>query len=159
MSSRSNKKCWSFSEAQRATLYVRFLLGSLRECFIAAWHHHLLVRRELDSLYCREAVLRHRQEGVTVLGELDRLSILPYQSPLRGIALFEFEVKVEQLEGSMERRTAYWVYKDSREAIDTFAFAADLFGQELLAVERPVPEAWKGETTGRLLLPPKEARP
>jgi hypothetical protein len=150
-------RSWSYVEAQRSVVYVRPLLGCLRTHYISAWHHHRMARRDPADASHRQAVQRHRQEGIAVLEELDRLGILAYQSPLRGIALFPFEVKFEQLDGSMERRTAYWVLKDSREAIDAFAFAADFYGQELLTVERPVPEAWKGEVD-LLLLPLEEAR-
>jgi hypothetical protein len=152
-------RSWGYVEAERSVVYVRCLLGSLRAAFVAALHSYRLAARDPDNPVHREAVLRHRQEGIAVLEELDRLGVIPYQSPLRGIALFAFEVGGEQLDGSTETRTAYLVYKDSREAIDSFVFAADLYDQELLAVERPVPESWKAERTGRLLLPLKEARP
>jgi hypothetical protein len=142
MSSRSNKKCWSYSEAQRTTLYVRYLLGSLRECFIAAWHHHRRFRHDPTDSDSHDLAAIHRREGVTLLGELDRLGILAYQNPLRGIALFPFAVAVRDA-GQSARREAFWVYRDSRFECDRYILNDDLCTHcDLEGHERPIPAAW-----------------
>lgn len=158
MSSRSNNKTWSYREVQRSVVYVRFLLGTLRECFIAAWHHHRLIRRDPTATASHDLTAVHRREGIAALEELQRLGVIPYQSPLRGIALFPFQVEAKRQDGSTESRTAFWVYKDSRDEIDSFVFAEDVFDKELLGVERAVPEEWKELPVGQMFFGPKGER-
>ena len=124
-------RCWTYAKALHAVPHVRRLLATLRETFIAAWHFHRLGRgREVDF---------HRGRGVAALGELDRLGVLAYQNPLRGIALFPFVV-----EGRGGRRQAYLVYKDTRDGIDAHVLGDELCGSnDLYDSERPVPDAWK----------------
>ena len=132
-------RTWTYSEASRSVPYVRVILGSLRESYIAAWHEFRLSRQEPDCLGHREERRRHCEEGVVDLEELARLGVFAYDTPLRGIALFPVVIH----EGGSPR-DAYFVYKDSRNEIESFVFNDDLCEHyDLLGWERPVPAAWK----------------
>lgn len=137
-------RSWTYAEARRTTPFVRLLLGSLRENFIAAWHFFRLNGYDAKGRPYRREVEYHQREGRTALGELQALGVLPYQSPARGIALFPFEVGAEQDGGSTGRRAAYLVYKDSRDRIDSYILADILctYG-DLHGHEKAVPEWWK----------------
>jgi hypothetical protein len=152
------RPCWGYREAQTTTPYVRSLLGGLRASFISAWHYYRLVRRNPTDSDIYGLVVAHRRDGAAALEEFQRLGVLPYSSPLRGIALFPFEVEVQRHDRPSESRAAFWVFKDSRDSIDSFVYAEDVFDKELLGVERAVPEEWKELPVGQLSLGPQGAR-
>src|SRR5205814_397818 len=86
---------------------------------------------------------RTANRGRKLLTELNQIGVLVYDSPLRGIALFPFFVHHDDGHSSTQRE-AFFVFKDSRESIDTFIFNdefcrhADLYGWE-----REIPDHWK----------------
>jgi hypothetical protein len=136
-------RTWDYVAAQKAVPYVRRLLAGLREHYVATWHFQRLATRDPDEPSHRRAVLRHRREGCDILEELKRLGVMPYQSPLRGIALFPFAVS-DQRAGQVAERQALWVYRDSREQIDHYILYDDLSTCcELEGYEKLVPEEWK----------------
>lgn len=117
------------------------MLRSVREHFIAFWHFHNLDRRTQGSSTHASEVFHHHDEAMAALNELRRLRVLAYRSPVRGIALIPFLV---QLSDGHISREAFFVYKDSRAEIDTFAFSEDVFTDDPLDQwGRPVPESWK----------------
>jgi hypothetical protein len=99
---------WSYPEATESIPYVRRLLGSLREHFIAAWHYYRLDHLDPDEPAHKARLAFHRREGVAALEDLHELDVLPYESPLRGIALFPLLVHDHGTPGQQ----AYLVYKD-----------------------------------------------
>lgn len=135
-------RLWTFNEASRAVPYVRRLLATVRASYIACRHLYLKSLRSADPEGIHAEWLRRRDEGVAALEELHRLGVIIYQGPLRGIALFPFGVEVEADDGATTGMIAFFVYKDSRDRIDSFAFAPDLHDQGgLLGAERPIPDA------------------
>lgn len=135
---------WSYMEAQRTIPYVRLLLASLREHYIACWHY---IRLNGHDPTCREhhpRWLYHRQEGEAALNEIFDLGVCVFDNPLRGIALFRFEVEVEIDESSTAEWIGFWLYRDTRDQIDSFVFAFDLHDTtDLLLIERPIPDSLK----------------
>lgn len=135
---------WTYEEASRTVPYVRRLLATLRQTYIAAWHLYGMSRRAADPESIHAEWEKQRDEGVAVLEELDRLGVIPFQSPLRGIAVFRFNVEVEVDAESTADLIAFFVYKDTRDRIETFAFSHDIYDQDgLFGAERPIPEALK----------------
>lgn len=136
-------RIWTYGEAQRSIVYVRRLLIDLRQHYILCWHFFRLSRSGPDGLGCDFEMRLHRQEGAAAVDELKRLGVVAYESPVRGIALFPFHVRGGDGRTS-RRREAYYVYKDSRDGIDSFVFDDDLSSEnDLFGCEKPVPEAWK----------------
>lgn len=141
-------RTWTYAEAGSSIVYVRRLLVASREHYVAAWHYYRLNRRDLESEEHRDEMQHHREEGIQALMELERLGVLAYQNPLRGIALFPFLVRDDQ--GGTPRE-AWFVYKDSRPTIDSFVFNEELcFFADLYGYERPVPEEWKAGAVSKL---------
>ncbi len=135
---------WTYEEARRTVPYVRRLLATLRETYIACGHLSLQSRRNPDADGILEEWWRHRDGGVAVLEELDRLGIGVFQSPLRGIALYRLNVEVEVDDETTADMIGYFVYKDSRDQIETFVFCPDLYDCDgLFGAERPIPDALK----------------
>jgi hypothetical protein len=132
-------RVWSHAEASRTLPYVRLLLGSLREGFITIWHLFRLTGYQANNPDHREQMRWLREEAVADLEELQRLGILAYDSPSRGIALFPFIV--DECETPRE---AFLVYKDSRDNIDSFIFNDEFCEHnDLFGFERAVPDGWK----------------
>jgi hypothetical protein len=143
---------WTYAEAVKALPYVRPLLGGLREHFVAFRHFYRLSGFDPDSPRHRAKIVFHREEGMAVLEELGRLCVAIFASPLRGVALFRFEAEVQLDEFATAERIACWVYRDTREGIDSIAFAEDLYDtNDLLGSERPIPAGW--ETASTFFLP------
>jgi hypothetical protein len=154
---RRGTRPWTYAEASRAVPYVRRLLATLRETCVACRLSHRKAFRTAGPKGVRPEWLRHRDEVAAVLEELDRLGVVAYQSPLRGIALFRFEIDVEADDGAAEGRVAFFIYKDSRDRIDSFAFAGDIYDvRGLFGAERPVPDALR---EGRTILRREEVPP
>lgn len=140
MTRRKQPRVWTYAEASRTLPYIRSLLRDLRENFVLVWHIYHLAGGDVEHPDYRERIRRLGDEARTTLAELDRLGVIPYQSPLRGIALFPFVVH----EGKGRRREAYFIYKDTRDEIDTYIIADDLCEQnDLYGDERPLPSGWK----------------
>jgi hypothetical protein len=133
------EKLWTFAAAAKAVPYVRPMFVELRINFILVWH---LYKQNgyVSEGGPHEAELKMvGDRGRQLLSELNTLGVLPYYSPMRGIGLFQFLVNAHGWQ-----RKAYYVYKDSRDCIDTYIFHdefieyADLYGYE-----RRVPDQWK----------------
>jgi hypothetical protein len=142
MAAGSNKRVtiWTYAAACRTLPYVRLVLRDLREGFVAIWHLYKAAGGDVQHPDFRQRIRRLGDEARLIFRELDRLGVIPYQSPSRGIALFPFLVH----KGKGSSREAYYVYKDSRDEIGTYIFADDLCERnDLYADERPVPENWK----------------
>lgn len=146
--SKKTQRAWNYTAASRTLPYVRLVLRDLREHYIRVWHLYRLAGNTVDHPDYGDLIRFHSGEGRTALAELKSLGIVPYQSPLRGIALFPFIIR----EGKGVRREMYFVYKDSRDSIDTFIFEDDLGEHnDLYGFERAVPDEWKEpETIPRL---------
>ncbi len=139
---------WTYEEASRTVPYVRRLLAALRTTYIRAWHLYRKSRRAAHPESVHAEWEKQRDEGVAVLEELDRLGVIPFQSPLRGIAAFRFNVEVEEEAESTADLIAFFVYKDSRDHIETFAFSHDIYDQDgLFGAERPIPDVLKAGAT------------
>jgi hypothetical protein len=149
MSKPKKRDCfWTYAEASRTVPYVRRLLATLREGYIACWFHYRrsLVAADAEGIHAEW--LKHRDEGAAILNELDLLGIIPYQSPLRGIGLFRFNVEVEVDADASDDLIGFFVYKDTRDQIETFAFCQDIYDHDgLFGAERPIPDALKAGTT------------
>lgn len=131
---------WTYTEASGTVPYIRLMLRDLREGFVAIWHLYKAAGYDLNEPDFRDRIRGLGDEARTIFRELDRLGVIPYQSPLRGIALFPFVVQ----ENKGRSREAYYVYKDIRDEIDSYIFADDLCERnDLYADERPVPTDWK----------------
>jgi hypothetical protein len=134
---------WSYAAAQKVLPYVRRLLADLRGHCIAAWHFRRLAGLDADNQSHGQDMLRHRHEGCEILVELDRLGIVPFDNPLRGIALFPYTEAV-RVAGQVLERNAFWIYRDSRDDIDSYILYDDLvYHHDLEGNERRVPEEWK----------------
>jgi hypothetical protein len=143
MTARSNNRVpiWTHSAASRTLPYVRLVLRDLREGFIEIWHLYRLAGGDVNHPEFRDRIRRLGQEARAILDEFDRLGVIPYQSPLRGIALYPCVVQDDR-GGTQE---AFFVYKDTRGEIDSYILQDDLGENgDLYADEKPVPEAWKG---------------
>jgi hypothetical protein len=139
MRARRRTPRWTYATASRALPYVRLILGKLREQFITIWHLYRVAGYDMNNPDYGEQMRFLRDEGGEALAELDRLGVIAYQSPLRGIALFPFAIA-----GPGGFRKAYFVYKDSRDQIDSYIFHDVLCEHnDLLGWERSVPDAWK----------------
>ena len=139
---------WTYAEASRTVPYVRRLLATLRDTYIAAWHLYRKSLRAADAESVHAEWLKHRDEGVAILEELDRLGVIPFQSPLRGIALFRFNVEVEVNDEETADLIGYFVYRDTRDRIETFAFAPEIYDNDgLFGAERAIPNALKEGAT------------
>lgn len=138
MAAKPNKRVtiWTYTAACRTLPYVRLVLRDLREGFIEIWHLYRLAGGDVNHPDYRDGIRRLGEEARAIFKELDRLGVIPYQSPLRGIALYP--CIVHEAEG--RRREAYFIYKDTREEIDSYIFADDLCNRnDLYADEKPVP--------------------
>lgn len=154
MKRKKQPRVWTYAAASRTLPYIRSLLRDLRENFILVWHVYWLAGGDVDHPDYRDWLRHLGDEARTVLGEFDRLGVIPYQSPLRGIALFPFVVQ----EGRGHRRDAYFIFKDTRDDIDTYIIADDLYDRnDLYGNERPVPAGWK--EPGAVPRLEQEARP
>ena len=139
MTAKPENTCWSYQEACRAIPYVRLLLGRMRSLYVAAWHFYRLTKNDDADHEVHEHASRCRQEALDTLHELHGLEVFVYQHPATGIALFPFIVHVCNV-----TLKAYFVYKDTRDSIDTFIFHVDLCQRnDLYADEKPVPSGWR----------------
>ncbi len=137
---KKTKRVWTYTAASRTLPFVRVLLRDLREGFILVWHLFRIAGNNVNHPDYRDQIRCLNDEGREALAELDRLGVIAYQSPLRGIALFPFVVH----EGKGRRRKAFYIYKDSRDSIDSYVLEDDLCEHnDLFRYERDVPEAWK----------------
>jgi hypothetical protein len=142
MAARSNMRVaiWTYAEASRTLPYVRLVLRDLRECYITIWHLYKAAGYDLNDPAYRERFRFLGEAGKAAMQELDFLGVIPYQSPLRGIALYPFVVQDDQ--GGTEE--AFFVFKDTRDGIDTYILQDDLGENgDLYGDERPVPAGWK----------------
>lgn len=140
MAANATRSCWTYHEACRTIPYVRRVLGSLRASYVAAWHFYRLTKDDDADYEIYEQASRFRQEGLVALDELDRLGVFSYEHPARGIALFPFFVHVI----GPATLNAYYVYKDTRESIDSFVYHVDLCERnDLYSDEKPVPSRWR----------------
>jgi hypothetical protein len=142
MAARSNRRVtiWSHAGASRTISYIRLVLRDLRENFVAIWHVYRLAGGDVNHPEFRDRIRRLGQEARAVLGEFDRLGVIPYQSPLRGIALYPFLVH----EGRGGTHEAFFVFKDTRDEIDSYILQDDLGENgDLYADEKPIPAGWK----------------
>lgn len=131
---------WTFAEASKTLLYIRFSLGQLRENFILVWHLYKKNKYKTEGGEYGDEIAKSADAGRGLIAEFNRIGVIAYQSPLRGIALFPFLVHA----GKDRRRESYFVYKDSREEIETFIFKDDLCTHnDLYGYERLIPAAWK----------------
>ncbi len=131
---------WTYAAATRTLPYVRLILGSVRQQFITIWHLYRVAGYRLDHPEYCDQIRFLAVEGKEAMNELARMEVIPYESPLRGIALFSFFVR----EGKDRMRGAYYVYKDTRDSIETYIFKHDLCSRnDLYHDERLVPAAWK----------------
>lgn len=145
---KKRNRFWAFEEAQKAVPYVRRLLATLRETYIACWHLYRKSLLATDPVSVCAEWQERRDEGVAVLEELDRLGVIIFQSPLRGIAVFRFNVEVEVDADSTADLIAFFIYKDTRDQIETFAFSHDIHDHDgLFGAERPIPDALKQGAT------------
>ena len=141
--SRSTKRVpnWSYAAASRTLPYIRLVLRDLREGFVAIWHLYKLAGCDVNHPAYGEQIRLLGDEARAILEEFDRLGVIPYQSPLRGIALFPFLVQDDQ--GGTPRE-AYFVFRDSRFEADAYILADALCEHnDLHGYERPLPAAWK----------------
>jgi hypothetical protein len=142
MATRSNNRVptWTYAEASRTLPYVWLVLRDLREEFIQIWHLYRLAGYDLKHPAYRERFRHLGEAGRAALEELDRLGVIPYQSPLRGIALYPCVVQDDR-GGTQE---AYFVYKDTRDGIDSYILQDDLGENgDLYGDERVIPDDWK----------------
>lgn len=141
MKKKKQSPVWSYAAASRTLPYIRLVLRDLREGFVSIWHLYKLARCDVNHPDYREQIRLLGDEARTILAEFDRLGVIPYESPRRGIALFPFLLQDDQ--GGTPRE-AYFVFRDTRSEIDTYILADDLFEHnDLDGYERPLPEAWK----------------
>lgn len=139
---------WTYEEASRTIPYVRRLLATVRESYIACGHLARLSRRLPDAAGVVAAWRRHRDEGVAALEELDRLGVVLLKDLLRGVALFRINVLVEVGGDYTADLLGFLVYRDSRDGIETFAFCPDIYDMDgLLGAERPIPDALRKGAT------------
>lgn len=139
---------WTYAEASRTVPYVRCLLATVRETGIACRHLYFKSLRAGDGEGTQGEWMKYRDEGMAALDELDLLGVGLYQSPLRGIALFRFGVEVMVDAVYSEDLIAYFVYRATRDQIETFAFAPDVYDHDgLLGAERPIPDVLKRGAT------------
>jgi hypothetical protein len=133
---------WTYREVSKAIPRVRRLLATLRESYIA---YHMLSRqaRRHRTRRVRAVLGWHRDQGEAALAELRRLYIcLPHNDPLRGVVLFPATVVNDETEWGNVYSLGYFVYRDTRDAILTFALPSDLEDcGGVNGAERPVPDA------------------
>jgi hypothetical protein len=136
-------KVWTFEQANNTIPYVRFTLDAIRLAYINTWHLFKKNRYDRNRGEYHEEIERARATGVELLAELDRLGVLLYQSPLRGIALFPTFIHFNDGSGTTPREACF-VYKNSRPTIDSFVFNDELCTyHDLYGWEKPVRESWK----------------
>lgn len=133
-------RLWNYDQAASTITYIRPLLAECRECYIRVWHLYRKNRYSSKVGPHRRKLKKAGDRGRAALTEINKIGILVYYSPLRGIALFPILVHCD---GGIKRE-AYFVYKDSRDTIDSFIFNDELCEfADLYGWERPVPEEWK----------------
>ena len=132
---------WTCAAASRTLPYIRLVLRDLRECYIAIWHLFRMAGYDLNNPDYRERFRLLGEAGQAALKKLDHLGVIPYQSPLRGIALFPFSIQDDQGGTPQE---AYFVFKDTRDSIDSYILQDDLGENgDLYGDEKPVPVQWR----------------
>jgi hypothetical protein len=130
---------WSYAAASDAVPYVRVILGYLRRGFIRIWHLYRASGYDAANPIYSEEIHFLREEGIKALDELKHLGILAYERPSRGIALFPLLV-----DDCGTLHQAFFVFKDSRQEIDSFFFNDALsMHNDLFRCELPIPEQWK----------------
>jgi hypothetical protein len=135
----SRAKLWNYADAMKAVPYVRVILRELRESYFKVWHLYRL--NEETGMH--EAEMKSlKANGLAALDELARLGVLCFERPSRGIALFRFLVSMGDGRTRIQRE-AWYVFKDSRDSIDSFVFDDELMSGDLFGYEMPVPAAWK----------------
>jgi hypothetical protein len=132
-------RIWTYTEASDAVPFIRVILGYLRRGFIRVWHLYRVAGYDAANPIYSEEMQFLREEGIKALDELKRLGILPYERPTRGIALFPLLVD----DGGTPHQ-AFFVFKDSREEIDSFFFNDALsMHYDLFRCELPIPNEWR----------------
>lgn len=140
------QKLWTYAEAQKTVPYVRRCLGDLRERYVRMMH---LWRRKKEATTTIEWLELDRDvrclsgDCQEVLAELLALSICVFGAPWRGIAIFPMRFQDDGL-----LKNGYFIYKDSRDSIETFISECDLKTVDLTAHERPVLQEWKRPAFG-----------
>lgn len=139
----SIKPIWNFHSAAKTIPYLRPLLRDLRESFILCWHFFKKNGRCRQGRYEKDCN-QHDEAFEKTFVEIEKMGINIYDVPYRGIALFPCLIAIEDRPGVRTDRLAFFVYKDSRDSIDSFIFE-DEFSEynDLFSWERPVPNTWK----------------
>lgn len=141
--SESVVKNWTYDKAATTVPYVRGCLADIRVNIVLLLHLYRKHGHSRRACKNDPLVVKTKEEGTRLVGELDRLGVIRFQAAYRGIALYPFTVFYEDGTGRTPRE-AYYVYKDSRDGIESFVFRdmLECYG-DLYAWEQPVPAAWK----------------
>lgn len=138
-------RLWTLAKARESVKLVRATLQDLRITYISTWHLYRLNKYQPEGGKYGDEIKKVGDEGRRLLSEFDRIGVIAYQSPLRGIALFPFIAYFRDGNGTTPRE-AYYVYKDTRESISSYIFADNLCAfNDLYGWERPIPAKWEGK--------------
>jgi hypothetical protein len=136
-------KQWNYLEASATINYIRTHLAEMRTAVIRLKHLFFEADFNRSELAKNPEVSSLVEFGKKTYAELDKIGITVYDKTYRGIALYPFTVFYENSKGRTTRE-AFYVYRDSRNTIDTYAFKDDLeSSQDVSMCEKPVPMSWQ----------------
>lgn len=138
---KTKTKLWSYLEAQKTVPSIQKSLISLREHYITVWHLFRKYQKNPELFEEKKKLEKLGDDGVRILKNINKLGIIVFENPLRGIALYPIKILAK---GFDDPREAFLVYKDSREEIETFIFTDHLLSfHDLPGFEQQIPKDWK----------------
>lgn len=140
------KKNWNYIEAVETISYIRGSLIELRESIIRLKHLFRAADYNRELLEHDQEVIRIQAIGRKTFSEFDHFGIIAYDQSYRGIALYPFVVSYDDGIGKTSRDALY-IYKDTRDSIDSYIFKDELEAcNDLMGYEKPVPLAWRSRS-------------
>ena len=139
---------WSYPDAASAVAYTKEKLDLARRHHVRMHHLHRRYKKMRDK---QTAAERDRACETTqhIIEELSRKDIWIYDKPYRGVAIFPCRVGQRTDEGVLCIQNAYFILYDTREAIETYITDDD---SDDLSKEKTIPESWKTQKTGILMV-------
>jgi hypothetical protein len=123
--------------------FVRRSLSELRERYVKMMHEHREKRRAVthsDRLIADHQMNEASRSAKQIVEDVRSRGIIIYHKPWRGICLFPMKVRQH---GAAVGHEAYFIYRDSRDMIDSWVLQDDFDNDGLFELERPIPESWK----------------
>lgn len=133
-------RIWTWRKATAAIPYLAPLVGNLRSATCRVAHLRLAARRVGSTRTLVADLADAAEEVVRLAEEIEAAGVLTHGGPLRGVVLFPSFVH----HAGSKPKPLYLVWRDSRDAIETYAMAEDMRPSfSLEGCEKPLPKAWR----------------